>query len=80
MLHAHTSFDGGYQRVSPTESTADSTSRKNIVHSTFPAHGLPGWCRAHGCMWCQTEMGSKSGVITHSPGHEEVINTTHDHL
>ena len=78
MLHEHTYFDDGLSIASTTELTADSISADNIEYSSFNAHGLPRKRRVHGCMWCQTEIRSNSRVKTHSPGHEEVVNTTYN--
>lgn len=50
---------------------------RTLGYSSFNVHGLPRLRRVHGFMWCQTEIRSKSRVITHlPPGHEEVVNTT----
>ena len=81
--NTHTYFDDGLFMAStqrnrlPTRSPLRALSKYNSFNANGRVSRLR---RVHGCMWCQTEIRSNSRVITHSSGHEELVNTTQDQL
>ena len=76
--HTHTIFcDDGLQLTDTTETAADSTSTKNIVHSVFCVNGLSRLPGVHGYTCCRTGVWSKSRVTARSTCDEEVGKITH---
>ena len=76
--HTHTFFcDDGLQLTDTTETTGDSTSTKNIVHSVFCVNGLSRLPGVHGYTCGRTGVWSKSRVTARSTGDGEVGKITH---
>ena len=75
--HAHNFCDDGLQLTDTTETAADSTFTKKIVHSVFCVNGLSRLPGVLGYTCCRTGVWSKFRVTARSTGDGEVDKITH---